>query len=177
MAMSRTVFSRPTAKLSLGAIVGIGASVGCALGVATLSLNSEALLRSSFSSALSSAPGAKVASHSPKTVPMAGSEEFWLSAINKDDLKKDGTIALSKTVAIGDRITMTLGGIDRQMDVASVANFEPHITTIDTASNSTRLVLITARDSRDSASRPIRFVMEIDNGDASLVAAKPARAL
>lgn len=177
MAMSRTGFSGrpskpPMGKFSLSTLVCISAGVGGALGVATLSLNSEALLRSSFSTALSSTSETKVASHSPKTVPMAGSEEFWLSALNKD-----GTAAISKTVAIGDRITMTLGGIDRQMDVASVSNFEPQITTIDTASNSTHLVLITARDSRDSASRPIRFVMEIDNGDASLVAAKPARAL
>ena len=172
MAMSRTVFSRRSARFSLGTIIGIGAGAGGALGVATLSLNSEALLRSSFSAALSSTPDTKVAIHSPKTVPMAGSEEFWLSALNKD-----GSAALSKTVAIGDRITMTLGGVDRQMDVASVSTFEPKITTIDTASNSTHLVLVTARDSRDNGSRPVRFVMEIDNGDASLMAAKPARAL
>lgn len=171
MAKSRTSFSR-AGKFSLGTILGIGAGVGGMLGAATLSINSEALLRSSFSSALTSLPEMHVASRATKSVPMAGSEEFWLSALNKD-----GNFPLSKTVSIGDRITMTLGGIDRQMDVAAVTNFEPQITTIDTASSLTRLVLVTARDTRDSASRPVRFVMEIDNGDASLVAAKPARAL
>ena len=91
-------------------------------------------------------------------------------------LRLDGQAPLTKTVAIGDRITMTLGGVERQLDVAAVSEFEPKITTIDTASQSTRFVLVTARDNRDTTSRPIRFVMEIENANTPL-GLKPARTL
>ena len=87
------------------------------------------------------------------------------------------TASLTKTVAIGDRIAMTLGGVERHLDVAAVSEFEPKITTIDTASNASRFVLVTARDSRDASARPIRFVMEIENADAPVASQKPARTL
>jgi hypothetical protein len=138
-----------------------------------LFVNSEVVLRSSFGAAFVAASDVPVSTpRSAKSVPLAGSEDFWLSA-----MRQDGQAPLHKTVAIGDSISMTLSGVERALVVAEVSEFEPKITTIDTASTTTRFVLVTARDSRDTAARPIRFVMEIESAAAPVTATKTARAL
>ncbi|MBS0232920.1 MAG: hypothetical protein JSR99_05490 [Proteobacteria bacterium] len=146
----------------------LGLTAGAALSVAAVGLlfaSSETVLRSSFQTAINNRVGAPtkevVASAAP---PISGSEDFWLSAM------RDGTDPLNKTVSVGDRISLTLGGVHRTLEVATVADFAPQITQIDTSSGPSRFVLVTARDVSDPASRPIRFVMEIQQGGSPVVA-------
>jgi hypothetical protein len=158
--------------MSMKAILGFGAVAGV-IGAATASFTtSEALLRSSFVSAIAAGEEAPAPIRTAKSVPLAGSEDFWLSA-----MRQDGRGPLAQTVAIGDQITMTLGGVQRQLDVTAVSEFEPKITTINTASTTARFVLVTAKDGRDTAARPIRFVMEIESAAAPVTATTTARAL
>ena len=142
--------------------------------------NSENLLRSSFDQAIrnqairnsAEAPVTQEARIPAAVSPVSGSEEFWLTA-----LAHDGGQPVSKSVTIGDRISMSLGGVEKSLEVASVSEFDPKITEIDTRTRSVRLVLVTARDTADSRARPIRFVMELETAPEQGVAAAPAKTL
>ena len=158
--------------LSLSSVLMSGGAIMALAGTALFAASSENLLRSSFGSALHAAADTQSRVSAPKSVPMAGSEEFWLSA-----MRHDGPAPLTKTVAVGDRITMTLSGVERQLEVANVAEFEPKITAVNTTPDATRFVLITARDTRDATARPIRFAVEIQPDAAPVAGMKTARAL
>ena len=132
--------------------------------------NSEKLLRSSFEQAIRKSAQAPLSQAS--RIPVSGSEEFWLTA-----LANDSGQPVSKSVTIGDRISMTLGGVERNLEVASVTEFDPKTTEIDTRAKSVRLVLVTARDTNDSRARPIRFVMELETTPEPAVTPMPAKTL
>ncbi len=132
--------------------------------------NSENLLRSSFEQAIRKSAQAPLSQAS--RIPVSGSEEFWLTA-----LANDSGQPVSKSVTIGDRISMTLGGVEKNLEVASVTEFDPKTTEIDTRAKSVRLVLVTARDTNDSRARPIRFVMELETTPEPAVTAMPAKTL
>ncbi|CAA2138177.1 hypothetical protein [Hyphomicrobium sp. ghe19] len=146
-----------------------GAAVAAIAG-ALFFANSETVLRKSFQTALNrtSVEAKQVASATP---PISGSEDFWLTAM------RDGTTPVTKAISVGDQISMNLGGVRRTLEVATVADFSPQITQIDTSSRPTHLVLVTARDLGDTAARPIRFVMEIQQGGAPVVAGRTGRTL
>jgi len=145
-----------------------GAAVAAIAG-ALFFANSEAVLRKSFQTALNraSVQAKEVAS----TAPISGSEDFWLTAM------RDGTTPVNKTISVGDQISMNFGGVRRTLEVATVSDFSPKITQIDTSSGPSHLVLVTARDLGDTAARPIRFVMEIQQGGAPVVAGRAGRSL
>ena len=146
-----------------------GAAVAAIAG-ALLFANSETLLRSSFQTALdrTNPPAKELAS---AAAPVSGSEDFWLSAM------RDGTAPVNKTVSVGDQISLNLGGVHRTLEVATVSDFAPQITQIDTSAGPSHFVLVTARDPNDSAARPIRFVMEIQQGGAPVLAGRGGRTL
>lgn len=146
-----------------------GAAVAAIAG-ALFFANSETVLRKSFQTALNrtSVEAKQVAS---ATAPISGSEDFWLTAM------RDGTTPVTKAISVGDQISMNLGGVRRTLEVATVADFSPQITQIDTSSGPSHLVLVTARDLGDTAARPIRFVMEIQQGGAPVVAGRAGRTL
>ena len=156
------------------------ATAGAALlvlggGAAVLTQSSETLLRSSFARALQPANAPVVANVSLDTrhasLPISGSEEFWLTAMGRD-------VAMSKGVSLGDRITFTLDGKERNYRVTSVSEIKPATTRVDTRAFNTRIVLVTARDtSADPSARSIRFVIEIPGTPPSVVAGRGARAL
>ncbi len=151
--------------LAMGAVIGAGAAL-----LPVLMTNSEALLRSSFSTALSTPAGTP--QRFAKSVPLSGSEDYWLSA-----MRADGGLPVTKTVSVGDTITMTLGGLERKLEVASVSEVTPNITEIDTTTGSRRFVLVTAKDQGNADASAIRFVMEIEAAPAGVVAQQAARAL
>lgn len=148
-----------------------GAAVAAIAG-ALLSANSETVLRKSFQTALNrtstEAKGGVVAATS---APISGSEDFWLSAM------RDGTLPVNKTIAVGDQISMNLGGVRRTLEVATVSDFSPKITQIDMSPGPSHLVLVTARDLGDSSARPIRFVMEIQQNGSPVVSSRTGRTL
>jgi hypothetical protein len=145
-------------------------AVAAALVAALFFTNSESVLRSSFATALTrtSLPAKEVAS----SAPISGSEDFWLSA-----MRRDGNAPVTKTILVGDQISLTLGGERRTFEVATVADFAPQITQIDTSAGPSNFVLITARDVNDVSARPVRFVMELEQGVAPVVAGHGGRTL
>jgi hypothetical protein len=151
----------------------LGLSAGTAVAVLAAGLfliNSEAVLRSSFATALThtSLPAKEVAS----AAPVSGSEEFWLSA-----MRRDGTTPVTKTINVGDRIALSLGGEHRSLQVATVADFAPQVTEIDTSAGPSHFVLVTARDVNDASAPPVRFVMEFEQRVAPVVAGRAGRTL
>lgn len=141
-----------------------------AVGLGMMLASSETLLRSTFAAALSPAATAMPV-RAAAASPLAGSEEFWLTA-----MKGNGAAPLSKAVSVGDRIAMTLDGKERRLDVVSVSEFTPAKTEIDTRSGAVRLVLVTAHDASDATLRPIRFVMELEAAPLPVVP-RPGRTL
>jgi len=151
----------------------LGLTAGAAMAtVAAVSFfaSSETVLRSSFATALTqaSAPGNAVAS----IAPISGSEDFWLTAMRRDD-----SAPVTKAIAVGDQIALTLGGHRRTFAVSTVSDFAPQITEIDTSAGPERFVMITARDVKDANARPIRFVMEIDRAGTAIVGGRSGRSL
>jgi hypothetical protein len=148
----------------LGLIVGT-AVFGAA--TALLFTSSETVLRSSFKVALdhhalnTAIPAKDVADAS---APVSGSEDFWLSAM------RDGSAPITKTVSVGDQISMNLGGVHRTLEVSTVSDFAPEITQTNTSSAPSHFVLVTARDLKDASQRPVRFVMEIQQGGVPVIA-------
>lgn len=120
--------------------------------------NSETVVRDSFSIALSGSPAVSP-SRVAKSVPIAGTEEYWLTS-----MARDGGLPITKAVAIGDQIGLTVRGEQRHLEVSSVSDFAPAFTEIDTRTAPSRLVLVTARDTSDKDARPVRFVMEVEQG-------------
>lgn len=125
--------------------------------------SSEALLQSSFTIALA---GSKSnIDGSAKRAPVAGSEEFWLS-----QMQPEPGAPLAKAVAAGDKIAMTLGGLSRTLEVASVAEFAPNITMTDFSGKPGKFLMVTAKDVGEPNALPVRFVIEIEEprGKAAL---------
>ena len=144
-------------------------------GAAMLTQSSESLLRSSFARALQpQAEQTSVAWVAPVQkdgAPISGSEEFWLTAMGRD-------VSMTKGVSLGDRITFTLDGKERNYRVTSVSDMKPETTRVDTRALSTRVVLVTARDTgADPNAHPVRFVIEIPDVPTSFVTGRPDRAL
>lgn len=131
------------------AIAGLTCLAGAA---AVLTQSSETLLRSSFARALAPA-GGTLQPAAQAAAPIAGTEEFWLSAMGRDIAKTSG-------VSLGDRITLTLDGKERSYRVTSVSDISP-VTHIDTRARTERVLLITAKDTADALARPIRFVIDL----------------
>ena len=151
-----------------------GVALTAFCGAMVVAGNSENLLRSSFDRAIRKSAQATVTQAS--RIPVSGSEDFWLTALTSDGTN-DGGQPVSKSVTIGDRISMTLGGVEKSLEVASVSEFDPKTTEIDTRARSVRLVLVTARDTNDSRARPIRFVMELETAPEQGMAAAAAKTL
>ena len=146
------------------------AAAALVLGSAVYFTNSETFLRSSFANALtrSQPAGEQVAS----AAPISGSEEFWLSA-----MRRDGNGPVTKSVSVGDHISLSLGGERRTLQVATVAEFAPKIAQIDTSASPSHFVLVTARDVKDSSAPPVRFIMEFEQGVAPVVPGRGGRTL
>jgi hypothetical protein len=151
-----------------------GVALTAFCGAIAVAGNSENILRSSFDQAIRKSAQTTVAQAS--RIPVSGSEEFWLTALTSDGTN-DGGHPVSKSVTIGDRISMTLGGVEKNLEVASVSEFDPKTTEIDTRARSVRLVLVTARDTSDDRARPVRFVMEIETTPEPTMTEIPAKTL
>ena len=151
----------------------LGLTVGATVAVVAATsffASSETVLRKSFATALTQAasPAKDVAS----ITPISGSEDYWLTAMRRDD-----STPITKAVAVGDKISLTLGGHNRTFAVASVSDFSPQITEIDTSAGPERFVLVTARDVKNPNERPIHFVMEIDGANATIIGSRGGRTL
>lgn len=158
---------RPATALAI-----VGSLVASA---AVLTQSSEKLLRSSFERALGhEAASTSVASVSPAnnlpgSAPVAGSEEFWLSALAREP----GSV---HAVSLGDNITLTLGGKERSYRITSISDVPQEATRIDTRLHPDRIILVTAKDTADALARPISLMIDLGGDNAHLAGMAPARA-
>jgi hypothetical protein len=151
--------------------IGLSAGVAvAALASAVCFANSETVLRSSFATALTHS-GQLQTKDVASAAPISGSEEFWLSAMRGDNSSP------VKAVSVGDQISLSLSGHQRRFEVASVSEFTPKVTQIDTSATPSHFVLVTARDASDPAAPPVRFIMEIEQSGAPIVAGSGGRSL
>ena len=113
--------------LSTAALGGLAVTALCATGFAAAT-NSEAVVREAFSVALNanqaprSTVAKTVATSGPLSVPVAGTEEYWLTA-----MRPEGGLPLTKTVSVGDRMALSFGGKNIQLEVADVSEFAPKV--------------------------------------------------
>ncbi|MFA5955711.1 hypothetical protein [Hyphomicrobium sp.] len=152
----------------------LGLTAGAAIAVAAGALffaSSESVLRSSFQTALNNRTSTSAKEFASANPPVSGSEDFWLSSM------RDGTAPVNKTISVGDQISLDLGGVHRTLEVATVSDFTPQITQIDTSTAPNHLVLVTARDPNDVSARPVRFVMEIQQNGLPILAGHNGRTL
>lgn len=149
----------------------LSGSCVAALSGGILSGTSESMLRASFASALeqTAAPSMKVATGSG---PISGSEDFWLTSNGQVS-----PISANKTVSVGDKISLDIGGEHRTLEVAKISEYWPQITEIDTTGHPSRFVMVTARDAADPTSRPIRLVIELEQDGATLAKNHAGRTL
>lgn len=133
-----------------------------------LTQSSETLLRRSFDRALAPTVAASSVAELKGQMPISGSEDFWLSAMERD--------ARVRSVSLGDKITVTLNGRERSYRVTSVSDILPSATESASRKASDRLLLVTAKDTADALSRPIRFVIDLSGHDAEALLGRPARA-
>lgn len=148
-------------------------AVGAASAAVTWSLqDSDNAIARKFTAALneSASPilSGAVASNSA-AAPVAGSEEFWLSALRAKD-----AAGLRHTVAIGDRLTLSLSGKDEVFEVQSVAELPAGVTYV--GQTAPHVLMVTARKPGDAAGKLLRFVIEQAPG-TELHDAAQARAL
>ncbi len=152
----------------------LGLTAGAAIAVASSALffaSSESVLRSSFQTALNNRTSIAAKEFASANAPVSGSEDFWLSSM------RDGTAPVNKTISVGDQISLDLGGVHRTLEVATVSDFTPQITQIDTSTTPNHLVLVTARDPNDVSARPVRFVMEIQQNGLPIITGRNGRTL
>ena len=128
-------------RLMLTTVPGVTAAGIAAMAV--LMANTEGMLQSGFETALSAqaANGIAASVHRDSLAGLSGSEEFWL-----DRAGAKSAVALTKAVAVGDRITITSGGLDKSLDVVGIKDVSSQVTHIDTGGSRSHLLLVTCRD-------------------------------
>ena len=153
----------PVAALGVAA-VGVGA--------AALSFgNGDAVVERGFERAL--ATMADGSDGNKRTAPaIAGSEQFWLTHVVHDP----SAPLLTKPVAVGDRITISSGGRDRVLHVATIDKLDSSLV-LASSEQPARMLLVTCRDPANPDAKPVRFLIEADEAIPALSSARTARTL
>lgn len=149
------------------AVLGFAAA---GLGAAAMTLgNGDAVVERGFQRAFADLDSKSVPGKSLQVV--AGSEEFWLT-----HLVRDAGPAVTKPVAVGDRITINSNGIDRVLSVVTVDKLDSQVLPIS-SERPQPLLLVTCRDAAQPEARPVRFLIEAGDELPALSSAKSARIL
>jgi hypothetical protein len=150
--------------------IAVLAFAAAGLGAAAMTLgNGDAVVERGFQRAFADLDGKAVPG---KPLPVvAGSEEFWLT-----HLVHDAGPAITKPVAVGDRITINSNGRDRVLSVVTVDKLDSQVLPIS-SERPTPLLLVTCRDAAEPEARPVRFLIEAGEDLPALSSAKSARTL
>jgi hypothetical protein len=150
--------------------IAVLAFAAAGLGAAAMTLgNGDAVVERGFKRAFADLDGKAVPG---KPLPVvAGSEEFWLT-----HLVHDAGPAITKPVAVGDRITINSNGRDRVLSVVTVDKLDSQVLPIS-SERRTPLLLVTCRDAAEPEARPVRFLVEAGEDLPALSPAKSARTL
>jgi hypothetical protein len=150
--------------------IAVLAFAAAGLGAAAMTLgNGDAVVERGFQRAFADLDGKAVPG---KPLPVvAGSEEFWLT-----HLVHDAGPAITKPVAVGDRITINSNGRDRVLSVVTVDKLDSQVLPIS-SERRTPFLLVTCRDAAEPEARPVRFLVEAGEDLPALSSAKSARTL
>ena len=162
--------ARPFYRLTNLPIAALGvAAVG--VGTAALSFgNGDAVVERGFERALATmADGPDGTKYAPA---IAGSEQFWLTHVVHDP----SAPLLTKPVAVGDRITISSGGRDRVLHVATIDKLDSSLV-LASSEQPARMLLVTCRDPANPDAKPVRFLIEADDEIPALSSARTARTL
>jgi hypothetical protein len=158
---------RRAIRLSHLPIVTLGLAAA-GLGVAALTLGSgDAVVERGFERAFAKMDRAPAMAPLPV---VAGSEEFWLTHVVHDTGP-----AITKPVAVGDRITINSNGRDRILHVVTVDKLDSQVLPIS-SERPTPMLLVTCRDLSSPAERPVRFLIEAGD-ELPAMSSKAARTL
>lgn len=158
----RAWLPRSVSVLSLG---------GVAIALSLLGLqvwNSDADIQKGFERALADRAAAPVTTQTAGGI--VGSEEFWLSGIAPAHESADSK---AKPVAIGDRMTLSLGEARIELSVDDIREIDAGIVNASTASKPQRALMLICRDVNRPLAAPVRLV--IDAAD-DLMTANPLKA-
>jgi hypothetical protein len=140
-------------------------SLALAASAFVIFLNTDKLVERSLSNALATEGWSTIATKRPQQVPVAGSEDFWLS--QSGSAAKFGAplelVSGKAPIGIGETVKLTVAGKERTFEVAEVVSIPSNVTHLEVGTG-TRLVLISLRD-KDRPSAPfIRLVTETAAG-------------
>jgi hypothetical protein len=149
-------------------------ALAAAGGVAAANLDS--LVERGFSAALGRPAEDPVRSAATQT-PVAGSEDYWLSAAGRD-APADVTLAsLPGPVRLGATLSLAIAGEKRVFEVAGVDGLPAGVTRVDSV-GTTALVVVTLREAGKPGGAVLRLVGETaGTAGPREIAAAPARPL
>jgi hypothetical protein len=83
---------------------------------------------------------------------------------------------VTKPVAVGDRITISSGGLDRVLHVATIDKLDSSLV-LASSEQPAHMLLVTCRDQANPDAKPVRFLIEADEEIPALSSARTARTL
>lgn len=139
--------------------------------------DADRLVEASFASALRSGAAADPSASAPSApqsglAQLSGSEEFWL----KSAAPAPGTlpVAWSKPLGVGDRVTISSNGRERQLEVVEISPIGDRATAgAGATADRSSLLLVTCRETGVPDARPVRFVIERDEGPGHVAGRDP----
>ena len=141
--------------------------------------NTDSLVESGFVTALATPnlAGGKQAAN--VSVPIAGSEDFWLSSAGSPATASREVSLTSWTapVKLGTSVTLTIAGEPHLLEVVDIADLPAGVTRVDTSSASSRMVVVSLRDAGKPEGAIIRFIVEAGAGTMPQIAVAPPRTL
>lgn len=143
--------------------------------------NTDALVERGFAIALQT-PSATAAHSRPASVtaPVAGSEEFWLSAVNAANSGTPGAVSLAAWTApvkLGASLTLTIAGQEHALEVIAIAELPASVTHVDTSAPAGGLVMVSCREPGKPDGAVLRFLVEPGAQTSPQVAVATPRAL
>ena len=142
--------------------------------------NTDSLVERGFATALKRPTSVAVQQTAQVSVPVAGSEEFWLSPASAAATAVPREISLASWTApvkLGGTVTLTISGEVRVLEVLDIAEMPAGVTRVDTTSPASRLVVVSLREAGKPGAAPIRFVVEAGPNTTPQIAVAPPRAL
>ena len=142
--------------------------------------NTDNLVESGFVSALERPDAGSVQHTARVSVPVAASEDVWLSPAGSPGAPSSGEVSLASwhaPVKLGADVTLSIGGEQRVLQVFDIAELQAGTTRVDTSSAGSRLVMVSLRDAGKPHGAVVRFIVEGASPSMLQIAVAPPRAL
>lgn len=171
--LSRRLGARRVILLTLG----LAAAALAASAVA----RTDSLVERGFAEALQSPGATEAGKGRSRSVPIAGSEDFWLSqSASAHGVPTGGEVSLAlwpSKVRLGTPVDISLGGRSVSFEVVEIVSLPAGITRVSTAESGHDLVMVSLREAGKPDGAALRFIVEADQTGAGEVTVLPQRSL